>query len=97
MADELDDLLKQQSDQAQRALNESKKQELKEKFGMGESYINPDIDPAVEGEFLDHIVEFEKQWATAEPMTVWEFIGKPDFRPSSEVKDSELSTEIDRL
>ena len=62
----------------QRALNEAKKKDFEKKYGM-ESYLNdPEIEPEVEGEFLDYVEEFERQYQSAKRTTVRELVESPE-------------------
>jgi hypothetical protein len=85
------------NDRIQRSLNEAKKQELAERYGMTHSYVNPQIDPEVEGDFLNYIEEFERAWATQEETTVWEFLGRPEIRPMEGLTTQEMERELDRI
>jgi hypothetical protein len=97
MSSELNDRIEQANQEAQRALNEAKKLELQEKYGMETSYRHPELDPAVESDFLDYVTEFEKQWQSAERTSVWEFVGKPPLVDSERLTDAEIPLETDRI
>jgi hypothetical protein len=55
----------QANDSIQRALNEAKKQELREKYGAEFHARDGDIPPEVEGRWLREIEEFERQFEYA--------------------------------
>lgn len=61
----------------QGALIQSKRDELHEKYDVQFEYNNPMLPPEVENEFLDYVLEFEKQFEQAESITVRERIGNP--------------------
>lgn len=97
MSENYNNAIDQANQDAQRALNESKRLHLQEQFGMETSFTHPDLDPQVEGEFLDYVTEFERQWQSAEQTSVWEFIGKPPLISPSQLTDAEIPVETDRL
>ncbi len=54
------------------------------------------LPPEMESEFLDYIIEFEKQFENAKRITVYEKIGKPNFKTLSEIKNKkELKQTLD--
>jgi hypothetical protein len=85
------------NERIQRALNESKRQQLKDEFGMPEGYRNPDTEPEIEGQFLDYMLEWERAFAKAEPTTVEAFIGNPVFEHREDLSIDEMNAEIDRI
>ena len=91
------DPMQEANGRIQRTLNEVKKQELADKYGMSQGYVNPDIDPELEGDFLSNIEEFERAWAAQEETTVWEFLGKPEIRPIEGMTSEEMMKELDRI
>ena len=89
-----DSLFQPDRDQAQRAMNEAKKNELRENYGAEFHEVSPDRPPDVEGDFLAYIEEFERQFSQRRQTTVREFLGGPVFRPLAEISDHELSREL---
>ena len=81
----------------QRILNEKKKDDLRQKFDMSFEHHRDDMSPQLEGEWLDYITEFERQFENAVQITVRARIGNPEIRPLAEITDSELEAELDRL
>lgn len=71
--------------------NELKKRDLTEKYGASFSNINDDLSPEIENIWLNNIEEFEKQYEKAKLTTVWEYIGKPEYRKITEINESEIS------
>jgi hypothetical protein len=84
-------------DRIQRILNEKKKDDLREQYGMQMEYHSEDISPQAEGEWLDYITEFERQFENAKQITVRERIGNPAIRLLTEIPESELEAELDGL
>lgn len=83
-------------DRIQRILNEKKKDELRENYGM--QMENADgLSPQAEGEWLDYIAEFERQFENARRITIRERIGNPVVKSLTEIPESELETELDNL
>ena len=79
--------------------NEIKKLKLMLEYGMKvpvES-LNKDIPPQVESQFLDNVMEFEKAFHHSERIMIYDFIGKPDYRKSESIPDSEITVELDRI
>ena len=71
--DSLDDIRKQ----IQESLAESKREQLREEFGMLHDYTDPRLSPEAQNDFLDYVLEFERQFENAERITVRERIGNP--------------------
>jgi len=85
------------NDRIQRALNESKKREIEEKFDAQFGETSKDLPPEIESQWLHNIEEFERQHEDAKMVTVREFVGNPGFTPLSEVPPAKLSEEIDKV
>lgn len=71
---------------------EQKKKKLAEKFGAQFNHSN-DLPPEIESDWLGYIEEFEEQFNGAQKITVWEYIGKPDFKKLDEMNDAEIAAE----
>ncbi len=84
-------------DRIQRALNESKKRELEEKYGMDFSKGESKAPPEIEGQWLNYIDRFEQQFEHAKAVTVREFIGNPSIVPLTEIPPEKLDEELERL
>ncbi|MCD6010292.1 MAG: hypothetical protein K0Q79_154 [Flavipsychrobacter sp.] len=78
---------------------EIKKIKLALEHGMdfSNSYSNPDTPPEVEGQFLDYIQQWEDQFAKHKTISVYDFTGNPSFRPLSEIPDSEIEIDLNRI
>ena len=81
----------------QRLLNEKKKQELREKYGMQDEWARADLSPEFEAQFLTYVEEFERQFEQAEEMPVRQYIGFPSLRPLTDIPPVELEGALDEL
>lgn len=84
-------------DRIQRALNESKRNALKDRYGMIFDRVSEDVPPHMEAEFLSYIEEIERQGEHRRTITVREFLGDPDVRPFDEIPSDKLAGELERL
>lgn len=84
-------------DRIQRALNESKRNELKDRFGMTFDRVAENVPPEMEADFLSYVEEFERQWENRRTITVRKFLNEPDVRPFNEIPEHELAAELARL
>ena len=84
-------------DNIQRALNDQKRRFLEEQFGARFPSSPSKASPEAEGEWLDYITEFERQYAANGQVTVREFVGNPDVRPLTSIPPDELSAATDAL
>ena len=78
---ELDEMRQQIQD----SLSESKRDELRDKFGMQAEYTNPQLLPEEEIAWLDSVLEFERQFENVKTITVRERIGNPEIKPLDEI------------
>jgi hypothetical protein len=78
--------------------NEFKKLKLRMETGS-EFYTDEinKIDPRLESEFLDNIIAFEEGYKNAELITVYELIGKPEFKKSEAIPDNEIKQELEKI
>jgi len=53
--------------------------------------------PDVESQWLDNIKKFDEAFDKAKPVVLYDKIGKPEFRKSDQVHDSELKAELERI
>jgi hypothetical protein len=84
-------------DRIQRILNDKKKEDLRKQYGMSFEGHSEEMSPGQEGEWLDYITEFERQFENARQITVGKRIGDPEVKPLAEITDAELADELDRL
>lgn len=75
---------------------ELKKKELAEKYGAKFGQAG-NLPPELENEWLNHIEQFEQQYKDAKQTTVWEYLGKPDFRKVSDIDLDKIPIELKRL
>ena len=78
--------------------NEFKK--LKLSIEHGASYFgkgNADLPPEIEGQFLDYVMNFENASKNAKQITVFEKLGKPEFKPADTLSDEEIGIEFERI
>jgi len=93
-----DSSFEDEQDRIQRILNEKKRQELEEQYGMIFSDEEMELPPEVEGEWLDYVAEFERQFEEAEQITIREFIGNPVIKPLADIADEDdLTAELEQL
>ncbi len=55
------------------------------------------LSPEIENKWLNYIHNYENIYKNAKKVSVFEFIGKPDFRPAGQLNDSEISKALDLL
>jgi hypothetical protein len=79
--------------------NEFKKMKLSIEHGA--EFLNfkskTDLSPEIEGQFLDYISNFESAYKNAKQITVYEKIGKPEFKPALTLSDDEIVLELDKI
>lgn len=71
------------------------KARLSAEFGMKHS--DSKLDAEMENQWLNYIYEFEKSWKDAGRISIYDFLGKPEFKTFKELKENEISAELDRL
>ncbi|MEO8446052.1 MAG: hypothetical protein ABI528_01080 [bacterium] len=75
--------------------NDLMKAKLTAEFGM--SSLNSSLDPQTENEWLNYIYEWEKQFAEEKRISVYDRIGKPDFKKYDELPPNKVVKELERL
>lgn len=83
--------------QIQVALNDSRRDILREQFGMLHEHRSPDLPPEVESGWLNYILEFERQFENAPRITVRARVGDPASPPIDALSSDELVTAVDAL
>lgn len=58
---------------------------------------NEDLPPEIESQFLDSVAQFERSFRESDRIQVYDFIGKPDFRKTNTIPDSEISSELKQI
>jgi hypothetical protein len=73
---------------------------IKLQMQFGDDFImrsNGTLPPEIENQFLKQIMAFEANHGKGEEVTVFERIGKPDFKKVEDMKPHEITVELDRL
>lgn len=78
-------------------MNKRIEKELKEKYGMSSVHKSNDDDPEILNEFLNNIKKFEEALEKAEPMKIAQILGNPKIKNEKDLRDDELTEEIDKL
>ena len=69
----------------QEALSQAKRDTLRDQYGLAFEYTDSRLPPEVESDWLDHILEFERQFEQAERITVRQRIGDPPIQSLSDL------------
>lgn len=69
----------------QKSLSQAKRDKLHTEYGMEFEYTNPGLSPEVENEWLDYVLEFERQFERAGYITIRERIGNRPIQPLSDL------------
>jgi hypothetical protein len=77
-----------------KAENELLKIKLELEHGM--THSESKLSPEMENEWLNYINNFEQRHKDCKRVTVYEFIGKPEFKKPEDLKDEEVEAELDR-
>lgn len=82
----------------QESLIDAKREELREQYGMQiDNLDSSPLSPEAKNEWLDSVIEFERQFENAQTITVRERIGNPTIRPVEEIPPDELEEVVDHL
>jgi hypothetical protein len=79
-----------------RVENELKKLNLEMEYGA-KFGIAANMPLEMEGQWLDYITAFESQSKKAKTISLYTFLGQPEFLPFDMVKPDDIPTELDRL
>jgi hypothetical protein len=85
------------SDRIQRAMNEGKKHELNERYGMNLDAYHSNLPLDAEAEWLNNIEQFEKQFEHSKRIPVREVIGDPPITPLAEIADEDVEAMLAML
>ena len=55
------------------------------------------LPPEIEGMFLDTIINFQKAFENANKISIYDRLGKPNYKTSSELSDLEINIELDKI
>ena len=69
----------------QKSLSQAKRDKLRDEYGMEFESTDTKLSPDEENEWLDRVLEFERQFEQAKSITVRERIGNPPIRPLREL------------
>lgn len=56
-----------------------------------------DLSPEIEAEFLKNIEAFEEQYQNTEQISVFDFIGRPEFPPEDSISDDEIGKALENI
>jgi len=84
-------------DRIQRALNQAKREELRQKYGAEFRSGSRAIPPEVESHWLHEIEEFERRFDQAPQVSVRRFVGDPPVRLLGDIRPDDLPDETNRL
>lgn len=76
---------------------QAKQEQLRDEFGIQFDYADPQLAPEVHNEWLDYILEFERQFENAPRITVRERIGNPPIEPIENIPLYALEEAVDIL
>lgn len=79
--DSLDEMRKR----IQESLIQTKREQLRDEFGMQFDHMDERLPPEVQNEWLDYLLDFERQFENAPRITVRERIGNPAIQPVAEI------------
>lgn len=78
--------------------NEFKKLKLNLEHGaIFPDQLHPDLPPEIESMFLDSVINFEKAYQNVKQISVFDKLGKPEFKPAETLSDVEIAIELDRM
>ena len=80
-----------------RALNESKKRDLEEKYGAHFSEGESQLPPEIEAQFLQNVEQFEQQYKQSERLTLRQFIGDPSFTSLKDIPTGQLEPKLESV
>lgn len=65
--------------------------------GVFSEKIDPNLPAEIENQFLDYVINFEEQFKNAKQISVYEKIGKPEFKLAEILNDEEIKIELNRI
>lgn len=81
----------------QESLARAKRTRLRDEFGMQAEYTAPGLSPGAQNEWLDYVLELERQFENPPMITVRERIGDPPIQPVQEIPPHALGAALDDL
>src|SRR5689334_20001679 len=80
-----------------RAENALLKLKLELDHGMEASHVSEQLSPAMENAWLNSVLNFEKQLKKAHPVTVFQHLGRPQFKKLDTLRLADVRNETKRL
>lgn len=81
----------------QEALSQAKKEKLRDEYGMEFEYVESQLSPEIENEWLDYLLEFERQFEQEKLTTIRERIGNPGLQPLSDLPLDQVGEAVEAL
>jgi len=75
--------------------NEILKLKMQAEYGA-QVFMEPEVSPELEAEFLQQIYAFEEAWKDAKMISISELLGNPAFIPERELDDRRVAEELAR-
>jgi len=76
--------------------NELLRLKLRAEFGA-DTHSTGNLDPAIENDFLNYIMAFERGYENSSRITIFDFLGNPQFIPAGDLTDEELPVELAKV
>ena len=77
--------------------NELLREKLRNEFGFNVQTCGAVDSPELENAWLNQVYDFEKAFDECGKVSVYDYVGRPEFKPASELSEKELSAELARL
>ena len=65
--------------------------------GFFSDKIDSNLPSEIENHFLDYVINFEEQFKNAKQISVYEKIGKPEFKLAENLNDEEITVELNKI
>ena len=88
-----DNFLNNDEEENLRMENELLRLKFIAEFG-GDSHSTGNLDPALENQFLKHVMAFEQGYANTKRVKIFDLLGKPAFKPVAELNDAEVDSAL---
>ena len=80
---------------------ENELKRIKLSLEKGAVFSNPgnseNLPPEIENEFLNHVEAFEKVYENAEQISVYDFIGRPDYLKADSIPDDNIGIALENI
>ncbi len=77
--------------------NKLNKKRLEDKYDAKFYSENTQLNPLIESEFLHYIEQFEDAYDSAKLISVYDYIGKPEFRKVETISDAEIGQMLENI